>query len=149
MLLLRTFCTIGKVSTTFLSRVMVFAKSPFSHGAKNSFLRFSRKLSILALILLHSIYINVHIAHILLYRKTLSDLQGPSYEFRKMTLFAYVKKWFFAIFSKSKGFSIYVASQHLYKCGYCAHFGVSEMFLRPSWANFIFSRYHLKRAWPP
>ena len=39
--------------------------------------------------LLHSTYINVAIAHILLYGKSLYDLQGPSYEFRKITLFAY------------------------------------------------------------
>ena len=105
--------------------------SLFAWG-KKQFLRFSRKLSILALILLHSTYINVHITHILLHRKTLYDLQGPSYEFRKMTLFAHVKKWFFAIFSKTKRFRLYVASQRLYKCGNCVHFGVQEKPLRPS-----------------
>ena len=62
--------------------------------------------------LLHSTYINVAIAHILLHRKSLYDLQGQSYEFRKMTLRVYknIKKSFFAIFSKTKRFSVYVDS---------------------------------------
>ena len=109
-MLLRTFCTIGKVSTTFLSRVMVFTKSAFSHGAKNSFLRFSRKLSILVHMLLCKTYINMAIAHILHRKKSFYDLQVPIYEFPKITLFAYVEKSFFAIFSKSKRFRRYVAS---------------------------------------
>ena len=60
--------------------------------------------------LLHRTYINVAIAHILLYGKSLYDLQGRSYEFRQMTLLAYIKKSFFAIFSKTKRFSVYVYS---------------------------------------
>ena len=62
--------------------------------------------------LLHSTYINVAIAHILLHRKCLYDLQEQSYEFRKMTLLACmnIKKSFFAIFSKTKRFSVYVDS---------------------------------------
>ena len=81
----------------------------FAWGVKQ-FLRFSQKLSTKDHMLLHRTYINVAIAHILLYGKSLYDLPGPSYEFRKITLFAYVKKSFFAIFSKSKRFSLYVAS---------------------------------------
>ena len=60
--------------------------------------------------LLYSIYIDMAIAHILLYGKSLYNLQGRSYEFRQMTLLAHIKKSFFAIFSKTKRFSVYVDS---------------------------------------
>ena len=92
MLLLRTFCTIGKVSTTFLNRVTGFVTYPGLRVAKNGFLRFSRKLSTLDHMLLYSTYINMATAHILLYKTSLYDLQGPSYEFRKITQLAHVKK---------------------------------------------------------
>ena len=79
---------------------------------KNSFLLFSRKLNVLDSMLLHRTYINVAFAHILLHGKGLYDLQGQSYEFRKMTLLVCknIKKTFFAIFSKTKRFSVYVDS---------------------------------------
>ena len=47
---------------------------------KISFLRFSRKVSTLGYMLLHNTNINVAIAHILLYRKSLYDLQKPIYK---------------------------------------------------------------------
>ena len=47
---------------------------------KISFLRFSRKVSTLGYMLLHNANINVAIAHILLYRKSLYDLQKPIYK---------------------------------------------------------------------
>ena len=52
--------------------------------------------------LLHNLYINVAIAHILHYRKSLYDLSEPSYGFCKITPFAWGVKQFFAIFSKTK-----------------------------------------------
>ena len=48
---------------------------------KNSFLRFSRKVTILDYMLLHNSYINVAIAVILLGRKSLYDLQGLREDF--------------------------------------------------------------------
>ena len=44
---------------------------------KIGFLRFSQKVSILGYMLLHNLYINVAIAVILLYRKSLYDAQEP------------------------------------------------------------------------
>ena len=42
---------------------------------------------------------------------------------------------FFAIFSKSKHFELYIASQHQYKYGYYEHFTLSEKPLCPSGAE--------------
>ena len=39
---------------------------------------------------------------------------------------------FFAIYTKTKHFKVYVASQHLYKCGHCGHFKLKMKSLRPS-----------------
>ena len=60
--------------------------------------------------LLHNLYIIVAIAHILHYRKSLYDLPEPSYGIREITLFAWGKKQFFAIFSKTKHFILNIAS---------------------------------------
>ena len=62
----------------FLSEII--AKNRFFHCErwKISFSRFSRKVSILGYKLLHKFNINVDIANILVYQKSLYDLPGPS-----------------------------------------------------------------------
>ena len=52
--------------------------------------------------LLHNLYINVAIAHILHNWNSLYDLPEPSNGFCEITLFAWGEKQFFAIFSKTK-----------------------------------------------
>ena len=52
---------------------------------KISFSRFSRKLTVLDHMLLHNSYINVTIAHILVYRKCLYDLPEPKSYFHEYT----------------------------------------------------------------
>ena len=64
---------------TYALKCLVFekiVKNRFlsSRVHKNGFLRFSPKLSILAYMLLHNLYINVAIANILVYSKRLYDL---------------------------------------------------------------------------
>ena len=58
---------------------LLFLATRYSH--KISFLWFSRKISILAYMLIHKSNINVAIANILLYWKSLYDLQKPRYNF--------------------------------------------------------------------
>ena len=48
------------------------------------------------------------------------------------------KKQFLANISKTKRFSVYVASQLQYKCDHCAYFGVFKKSLRPSGAELAF-----------
>ena len=76
---LGTFWCIRIVSTTFLDG------NAKNHGnyelrqAKNRFSAIFPKITILRYILLHKLYINVTIRHILMYRKSLYDLPGPKY----------------------------------------------------------------------
>ena len=48
--------------------------------AKNRFSAIFPKISNLRYMLLHKLYINVTIRHILMYRKSLYDLPGPKYK---------------------------------------------------------------------
>ena len=71
------------------SDLMISEKKPIfrlNAYAKNSFWQISRKPSDLACMLLHNSYINVIIAHILVYSKSLYDLRGPSWHFCPIAL---------------------------------------------------------------
>ena len=60
---------------------------PLAHG-EISFLRISQKVRILDHMLLHKLYINVAIAHILVYSKSLYDLPGSSQVFSLISRYA-------------------------------------------------------------
>ena len=85
--------------------------------------------------LLHNLYINVTIAVILLYSKSLYDLPKPRYQNKANFILRRANKPFFANISKTIHFRAYVASQVEYKCGHCECFAVSEKSLRPSQAE--------------
>ena len=76
--------------------------------------------------LLHNLYINVTIAIILLYSKSLYDLPKPRYQNKANFVLRLAKKLFFANISKTIYFRAYVASRVEYKCGHCECFAVSE-----------------------
>ena len=60
--------------------------------------------------LLHNLYINVTIAVILLYSKSLYDLLKPRYQNKANFMLRRAKKQFFANISKTIHFRAYVAS---------------------------------------
>ena len=82
--------------------------------------------------LLHNLYINVTIAVILLYSKSLYDLLKPRYQNKASFMPRRAKKPFFVNISETIDFRAYVASQVEYKCGHCKCFAVFEKSLRPS-----------------
>ena len=85
---LRTFCYIGKVSRTFTSENIDTLCNFLLAEAKIGFSPISLKISTFGHMLLHKSYINVAVANILLYWKSLYDLQRPRYEFLTLALSA-------------------------------------------------------------
>ena len=84
--------------------------SVHNNAQKNSYLAISPKISILGHVLLHNMYINVAIANILLYSKSLYDLPGLKYQKWPKFHGAMPKNQFFGHISKTKHFKPYVAS---------------------------------------
>ena len=83
---LRTFCYMGKVSTTFRSGDIEILCNFLLAEAKICFSTISLKISTFGHMLLHKSYINVAIANILLYRKSLYDLQKRRYDLQHLRL---------------------------------------------------------------
>jgi len=80
MWLLGTFWCIRIVSTTFLGGNAKKHGNYELRQAENRFSAIFPKISNLRYMLLHKLYINVTIRHILMYRKSLYDLPGPKYK---------------------------------------------------------------------
>ena len=80
---MRIFSYIGKVSTTFLAEDIEISWNFLLADRKIGFSTISLKPSTFGHMLLHKSYINVAIANIFLYRKSLYDLPGRKYKIPK------------------------------------------------------------------